>query len=340
MIKKVPILQLQTRLDQIQAHFPQCLLIGNDDFLIEQSIAAIKKTFQALHRGQALESIEFEINAQTQWNLIVDAFCDTELFSTLKLVRFNLPNAISAAITAKLETLLPYFHSEIALIFVVEKSSVSIGKNAFLNALPELWAIYCTALDRTKQQQWLMQKLIQQQLQLESAACERLLYYYEGNLYALDQLIAQIALLFPQKAPLSLAQIESLLEDVALFTPFHWIDAILSHQSKRALHILHQLEKEAVEPLMLVRIYQKALLMWIDLKKAAPKTDWQTLFNQYHVWQNQRPLLLKHLTLCPLTRFYDCLFELSDLEMTLKTNQTDLIWPALSRLTLHSIVKA
>jgi hypothetical protein len=46
-----------------------------------------------------------------------------------------------------------------------------------------------------------------------------------------------------------LPRVEQAVNDAAHFTPFHWVDALLSAKSKRALHILQQLRLKAANRL-------------------------------------------------------------------------------------------
>ncbi|MBT1655042.1 DNA polymerase III subunit delta, partial [Klebsiella pneumoniae] len=76
-----------------------------------------------------------------------------------------------------------------------------------------------------------------------------LCYCYEGNLLALAQALDRLALLWPD-GKLTLPRVEQAVNDAAHFTPFHWVDALLSAKSKRALHILQQLRLEGSEPVI------------------------------------------------------------------------------------------
>lgn len=338
MIKKISFFQLSASLTQLKdKSCPHALLVGNDPYLIELSLQQLKQIKRKQSVDSFFEQVDQEITAQTDWQTLLNAFYSTGLFETEKLfiLRFN-QATINALVQKNLTQLVQkaMTSSSCTLIFIFNQNSKSIEQAACFQKLTPLWLIPCSIFDAGQLKQWLSQKLTQLNLNVEQAVIERLLYYYEGNLYALDQLLTQMALLYPNRTLLTFAELETLLEDVAQFSPYHWIDAILAQQPKRAIHVLQQLQKEEIEPLILVRVYQKELLQWIDLKKASSRLDLNTLFNEYKIWQNRRPLLTHFLSSTSLALLYERLFELKKIEIDLKTYQTNDIWLDLARLTL------
>lgn len=336
MIKKVPFLQLTSNLGQLKkSSCPHALLVGNDPYLIELSLQQLKQTKKSLNQDPFLEQFEIELNAQTDWQAIFNSFYTDGLFESQKLFifRFNSAN-INATLQKNLTQLVQQVSSNCTVIFIFTQSSKMIEQYAFFKALTPLWLISCSVFDAVQLKQWLTQKLIQLKLTMEQSAIDRLLYYYEGNLYALSQLLEQIALLYPNQSELTLSQLESLLNDEAQFTPFHWIDAILARQPKRAIHVLQQLKKEDFEPLILIRIYQKELLQWTDLKKRSLRFDLNTLFNEFKIWQSRRGLLTTYLNSIQLINLYDLVSELAQIEIGLKTSQEKDIWLKLAQFTL------
>ena len=66
------------------------------------------------------------------------------------------------------------------------------------------------------------------------------------------------------------ARVEEAVNDAAHFTPFHWVDALLAGKSKRALHILRQLQRDS-EVVILLRTLQRDLLTLLQLQRQQAK---------------------------------------------------------------------
>lgn len=338
MIKKVFFLQLQASLKQLkEPSFPNCILMGNDPYLIELSCQQLKEKKHSISHNNLVDLIDIDINAQTDWDFLFESIYSSGLFDNDKLfiLRFN-SATINASLQSNLEKLIQARSQTASFIFVFPQYSKTIESQSVFKSLSPLWLIPCSVFDAVQLKQWLNQKGIALNLKLDQEVIERLIYNYEGNLYALDQLMQQLSILYPNQKTVSLNEVESLLNDVALFTPYHWIDAILTFKTKRAIHVLQQLQKEEIQPLILLRVYQKELLQWIDLKKGSLRFDLNTLFNEFKIWQNRRAILTHYIHSISLETLYDLLRKLKQIEIELKTNSNPLIWEQFTQLTLDS----
>ncbi len=171
-------------------------------------------------------------------------------------------------------------------------------------------------------------------LQLDDAANQLLCYCYEGNLLALAQALERLSLLRPD-GKLTLPRVEQAVNDAAHFTPFHWVDALLAGKSKRAWHILQQLQQEDVEPVILLRTLQRELLLLMTLqRRMASHTPLRTLFDKHRVWQNRRPLVTKALQRLSGPQLQQAVQLLTQIELTLKQDYGQSVWAELETLSL------
>ncbi len=117
-------------------------------------------------------------------------------------------------------------------------------------------------------------------MNVDDAAIQLLCYCYEGNLLALSQALERLSLLYPD-GKLTLPKVEQAVNDAAHFTPYHWLDALLMGKSKRAWHILQQLQQEDSEPVILLRTVQRELLLLLALKRQMEQVPLRALFDQH-----------------------------------------------------------
>ncbi|WP_392565742.1 DNA polymerase III subunit delta [Utexia brackfieldae] len=308
------------------------LLVGPEPFL---SYQAQKQLQHHLNSAGFEQQIIVTIDGQTDWNNIYDHCQSLSLFSdkTLLILQFG-DTGLSAAILAHLNELITLLHDDLAIIFVFNKLTKAQENAPWLKAIDAqtLW-INCLPPDTRQFPVWLTQEAHHKGINLDKSAIELLCYYYEGNLLALSQLLEQLKLLYPNTV-ISVNQIENNINDSAIFSPYHWVDAILAGKSKRAIHILQQLKVNDAEPLIMVRIIQKELILLINLKKAMETQPLSLLVNQYKIWQNRRALYTTTLNRLSLNTLFTALHQLVKIEVSLKQDYTAVPWQELETLSL------
>lgn len=193
--------------------------------------------------------------------------------------------------------------------------------------------VSCLTPEQAQLPRWVAQRAKAMKLDLDEAAGQLICYCYEGNLLALAQALERLSLLYPD-GKLTLPRVEQAVSDSAHFTPYHWLDALLAGKSKRAWHILHQLRQEDCEPVILLRTIQRELLLLLTLKRQMAKTPLRSLFDQHKVWQNRRDLLTQALQRLHMTQLQQAIGLLSKLEITLKQNYGQSVWPELETLSM------
>ena len=124
------------------------------------------------------------------------------------------------------------------------------------------------------------------------------------------------------------------MNDAAHFTPFHWLDALLAGKSKRAWHILQQMQQEDVEPVILLRTLQRELLQLLNLQRRMATVPLRTLFDQYKVWQNRRNLVTQALQRLSGTQLRQAVHLLAQIEITLKQDYGQSVWSELETLSM------
>lgn len=314
------------------------LLVGNEPYLAYQSQRQLQRYLS--HEGFEQQLI-FSIDGQTDWNPIYDNCQSLSLFAdkTVLILQFG-ETGLSAAILSHLNELVSLLHEDLAVIFLFNKLTKAQENGPWLKSIEaHSWWINCLPPDTQQLPVWLAQEAHQRELNLDKSAIELLCYYYEGNLLALSQILEQLQLLYPNQA-ISVNQIENNIDDAAIFSPYHWVDAMLAGKSKRTIHILQQLKANEAEPLILVRIIQKELILLINLKKAMSSQPLSLLVNQYKIWQNRRALFTNALNRLSLNQLFSALHHLKNIEIGLKQDYSQAPWPALETLSLQILGKA
>lgn len=307
-------------------------LAGNEPLLIQESADAIR----AAAGSQGFEEhFSVTLDAQTDWQALFASCQALSLFTLRQTLTLTLPeNGPNAAMAEQLVALSALLHSDILLVLRMTKLTKAQENSAWYKALSsQAVLVPCQTPEQAQLPRWVAARAKAMQLSVDEAAVQLLCYCYEGNLLALAQALERLSLLWPD-GKLTLPRVEAAVNDAAHFTPFHWVDALLAGKGKRALHILHQLQKEESEPVILLRTLQRDLLTLLHLQRNQAKQPLRTLMDQQRIWQNRRALFTGALQRLDAGRLHQAVHLLAELELTMKQDYGQNLWPQLETLSL------
>ncbi|WP_017346864.1 DNA polymerase III subunit delta [Pantoea sp. A4] len=308
------------------------MLVGNEPLLIQESSDALRTVAQQ-HGFE--EHLSFTLDNHTDWEVIFSSCQALSLFSTRQTLTLQLPeNGPNSAMAEQLLQLAKLLHSDLLLICRAAKLTKAQENSGWFKALTQQGVLVpCQTPEQAQLPRWVNTRAKAMKLTLDDAAVNLLCYCYEGNLLALSQALERLSLLWPD-GKLTLLRVEEAVSDAAHFTPFHWVDALLAGKSKRALHILRQLEKEDSESVILLRTLQRDLLTLLQLQRLQHQQPLRNLMDQQRIWQNRRALFTTALQRLDATRLQRAIHLLTQLELTLKQDYGQSVWPQLETLSL------
>ncbi|MEL7627760.1 DNA polymerase III subunit delta [Pectobacterium aroidearum] len=314
------------------------LVFGSDPLLLQESLDSIKRVAQ---QHEFSEHFSFILDLHTDWDAIFSTCQALSLFASRQSLLLVLPeNGPNAAMGENLVKLSGLLHPDILLILRGHKLTKAQENSAWFKALAQDSVyINCLTPEQAQLLRWVSQRAKSMKLTLDEQATQLICYCYEGNLLALSQALERLSLLYPD-GKLALPRVESAVNDAAHFTPFHWLDALLAGKSKRAWHILQQLQQEDCEPVILLRTLQRELLQLLALKRRMSDTPLRTLFDQQKVWQNRRDLLTQALQRLSLQQLQQAVRLLTQVEITLKQDYGQPVWSELESLAMLLCGKA
>lgn len=308
------------------------LLSGNEPLLLQESQDLIR---QAAQQQQFTEHYSITLDTHTDWDAIFSICQAMSLFASRQTLLLIFPeNGPTAPIGEQLVKLSALLHEDILLVLRGPRLTKAQENSAWFKALSANGAlISCQTPEQAQLPRWVIQRAKSMQLDLDDAANQLLCYCYEGNLLALSQALERLSLLHPD-GKLTLPRVEQAVNDAAHFSPFHWLDALLAGKSKRACHILQQLQQEDVEPVILLRTVQRELLTLLTLQRRMATTPLRTLFDQQKVWQNRRNLITQALQRLSGQQLQQAVHLLAQIEITLKKDYGQSVWPELETLSM------
>ncbi|AUI67141.1 MULTISPECIES: DNA polymerase III subunit delta [Glaesserella] len=316
---------------------PFYLLTGQDLLLIGE---AKDQIVQAGRLHDFDEKQEFTIANDTQWDMLFDLVQSNGLFFNRQILVLNLPENLTVAQQKQLAELLAFSHSDLIFILHQPKLTKTMEKQGWFIQLNNALLINCQTPDISKLPIWLQHRAKAMELQLDPEAIQLFCYSYEGNLLALKQALQMLQLRYPEQK-IGLNRAKEVIEQSAQFTPFQWIDALLEGKFTRASRVLHHLQNEEVQPVVLLRIVQKELLLLLEMTRCPQPVlnSHQSLYNgnlraefdRLKVWQNRRNLYQTAVSRLTYNKLYKLIQSLAELEKQVKQEFSDDSWQAFER---------
>ena len=321
--------------DHLSKHVKQIYLIfGNEPLLIQESRDAIQtmayqQGFEERHR--------FAVDASLDWNQVYDFFQALSLFSNRQLIELELPESgVNATVSKELLALYDMLHDDIMLVIVGTKLTKAQENAKWFKTLSNKgdW-VSCLTPDLQRLPTFVQARCRTLNLKADQQSLQMLAQWHEGNLFALSQSLEKLALLYPD-GELTIIRLEEALSRHNHFTIFHWVDALLAGKANRAQRILHQLEAEGIESIILIRSIHKEFSQLIDMHQDLTGMSMNQLFEKRRIWQNKRPLYNAALTRLSPQRLYSLLSLLTQAEIQAKTQYGQSVWPTIHQLSLES----
>ncbi|MFW7524899.1 DNA polymerase III subunit delta [Vibrio ostreicida] len=312
---------------------PIYLLFGNEPLLLQESRQAIQTS--ALTQGFE-ECHRFTIDNTFAWHRVYDCCQALSLFSAKQLIELELPEAgVNAGIAKELVSLSEQLHSDVILVVIGTKLSKAQENAKWFKVLSAqgCW-VNCLSPDLSRLPKFVQDRCKKMGLKADAEAIKMLTQWHEGNLFALTQSLEKLALIYPDQQ-LNLIRLEESLSRHNHFTAFHWSDALLAGQAKRAQRVLRQLEAEGVEMVMLLRTIQKELTQLLSMKRLAAHQPISQAFEQYKIWPSKRPHYSAALDRLSTARIMQLIQLIAQAEVVSKTQYETSAWPLLHQLSVE-----
>lgn len=311
--------------NQLQQHLTgtlaPCYLIFGDEPL--QKLEAIDAIRQAAKTQGYAERLSFCADAQFDWQELISELNAMSLFAERRLIELELAQQkMSAAANEQLKLLSGLLHNDVILLIHGERSLTDVSKLVWFKQLqPKAVQIPVYPLDERQSQQWLSQRARQLQLQMTADALALLHYHCAGNLLAARQELEKLAL-SNLPSPIDASVLAGFLTDHSSFTVFQLTDALLAGEADDALHKLHRLCQQDVEPVIIAWQLQKEVLQLLRLQEAWQQQPTLTdLYRQMAIWPKRQPLYQQALQRLSLSWLNYLLLELAAFDRLYKKGE-------------------
>lgn len=316
---------------QLQQGLAACYLIFGEEPL--QKLEAIDAIRIAAKAQGYDERLSFTLDNQFDWSQLHNELSAMSLFADKRLIELELSQKLPPTASEQLKQLASALSPDIVLVLHGQRSFAEVSKLAWFKQLQNVAlqvAIY--PLDDRQTKQWLQQRARQLNLQLTGDAFNLLQHHSAGNLLAARQELEKLALTHPNQT-IDADTLAGFLADHSSFTVFQLGDAILAGEGQQALHRLHRLIQQDLEPAIVIWQLQKDLQQLQQLHHNQQQgIALSQAFKQLAIWPKRQPLYQQALQRLSLNYLNYLLQELAAFDRLYKAGQLVDITTALSHL--------
>ncbi len=328
---------MKINLDQLSAALknklaPLYLISGDEPLLIMEASSQIS----AAGKLAGYVSQRLQLNSEYNWS---NVFTDAKTGSLFEPKRLLLIDVSLAQLnqTILVELLTEYVKNPsltTILVFTTPKLEKKIEQSTCCKLLANhgvhisIWPLSPAAFLT-----WLNKNIQARNLQLTANGIRLLAEYTEGNLLAAHQEIEKLALQFGNE-PLTDIQLKYTLADHSHFHAFTLAECCLAGKTQRSLKIVEHLQKNALEPLLILGILARELRRLCALAEQ-PANQYSAIAKSLAIFPKQMSLYQAALKRQPQLQFWQNLLSTcSAIDRIIKSTKYDYSWLNLTMLCL------
>lgn len=310
---------------------PLYMLIGKDNYLLEESVATLKATIKNKHPYD--EKI-ISIQSPNDWLSVQEEANSYSLFSDNVLITIFWDKKTIDALGKKI--LLEYLDSVNPRSFIIIKApNLSTKQIQWLCSHEHAIVAVAYPLDSDAIKHWIALQLKKNSLQFAPQIPDLIHHYTQGNMLACAQVIEKIALSQGENHELSIQQVQEHLSDQCDHDLFELVNACLLGQMDKAIQILRHAEANKTEAVLIVWMLSQEIRIIMQLSHLlAQHINLKQASNQLKIWPQRTRLYqscCNRLSQATLMKLHQYCYSI---EERIKSNSTTPIWNDLENIAL------
>lgn len=282
---------MNARPDQLKsivskAVYPVYMVSGDEPLQQMESLDLIRNYL----REQSFDEREvLDVDAQFDWQRLLDETANMSLFASRRVVELRLPSAKPGRQGSQvLKDYLSHPPEDTVLLINAGKVDASAKKSAWFKAVENKGlVVQCWPVPVDRLAPWLKQRFILRDMQADNDVLAYISQHVEGNLLAADQEIEKLFLLLgPGK--ISYADVAEAVISQSRYSVFELVDMILKGDTRRVLKIIAGLKAEGVVPVVINWALARDIRLLYQVAADVSSADF--ILKRSGVWQSRVPL--------------------------------------------------
>lgn len=311
--------------------FPVYMVSGDEPLQQMESLDVIRAS---LKENDYLEREVLDVDAQFDWQRLMDEAANMSLFATRRIVELRLPSAKPGRQGAQiLKEYLSRPPEDTVLIINAGKIDGSAKKSAWYKSIEKNGlVVQCWPVPVEKLSGWLKQRFKQRDMDAEYEVLAYISQHVEGNLLAADQEIEKLYLLLgPGK--ITYADVAEAVTSQSRYSVFELVDMLLTGNTARVVKILVGLKAEGIVPVVVNWAIAKDVRLLSQAAVDVSSADY--LLKRSGVWQSRVTMFKSCLSRHSLRSFQMMLKRCAYIDATSKGMVDANVWDEIESLCVR-----
>jgi len=224
---------------------------------------------------------------------------------------------------------------DIVLLISLPKLTAHHKKTKWYTRISKIGHVFLLyPVEKHELPQWIQQRLHAAHLRADLESIHLLAEWTEGNLYATQQAIEKLTLLYSSDEFIDCKKMMSVLSDNASFNVFDFSEAALSGNPERVVRILKRLRAKGSEPILILWSLCREIRQLIYLSEQLQcGISLKTLLQKE--WKSKKPYIKNALERHSYHTFLYCMQQASEVDGLIKGLHSGDPWNALELLALR-----
>ncbi len=288
---------MKVRPDQLQSHLKKKLveiyfISGDEPLQVMESADRIRA---AARQRDYTEREVMDVDAQFDWNLLLDAANSMSLFAEKRILELRLPSGKPGKAGSQVLQEYAQRPADDAVLIISSGKLEGSAKNSkwFKTLDQQGVVIQCWPVNLDQLPGWIDQRLQSKGIQADRDAVKLLADRVEGNMLAAAQEVDKLFLLHGA-ARLDFQQVAAAVADSSRYNIYDLVDSALQGDVVRSAKIIGGLKSEGVEPILLLWALSREIRQLVQISEARVSAD--AAMSQLRIWDSRKPLLRRALS--------------------------------------------
>ena len=325
---------MKVRPDQLDRHLknelaPVYFICGDEPLQIMESADQIRAVAR---QREYTEREVMDVDAQFDWNLLLDSANSLSLFAEKRILELRLPTGKPGKVGSKILQEYAQRPADDAILIISSGKLEGSSKNTkWFKTLDQLGVvIQCWPVNAEQLPGWINQRLQSKGIAAEREAVQLLADRVEGNLLAAAQEVDKLFLLYGE-GKLNFEQAASAVTDSSRFNIYDLVDNALAGDVVRTARIIGGLKGEGVEPVLMLWALTREIRMLAKISEATVSPD--AAMAKLRVWENRKALIRKALARHRPPRWKLFLKRCAKIDKVIKGVEQGRVWDELLMLS-------
>lgn len=311
---------------------PLYVLIGQDSYLLEDSVASIKS---ALKQKYSYDEKIITINAAEDWNQVIEEANSYSLFSeivllTILLEKKSIDAAGKKALTEYLKTI------NTRCFIIIRAPNIPLKQLSWLSSQEHAVLSVAYSLSPDAMLQWIAKELTGRGLNFDPQVPNLIHQYTQGNMLACAQVLEKIALSVEANSTINLQQVKEQLSDQCDLDLFELVDACLLGKTDKTIQIIRYLANNKTEATLVLWVLSQEIRTLLQLwYLIGQNKEFKSACAHLKIWSQRTNLYQVY---CKRVKSLDFLLQLHrhcySIDEFIKSNLNTQVWNYLENVAL------